>query len=227
MTTPFSSTARPASFAPRKGPMNKREQFLNHVFGNGWMPDTTRQVRSGDGLVQDPHAFVRESQTGPDWKLRLDFTDANGYLSTKLRGVLLFREGEEKLRLLPQRDWSHNRVLWEVTGRDLEPGWREVALRPRAERLVEDPDLCAWLAAEQLWTEQVEFETREKARIREQKQRRKPPQGLAVERHVWDRRAEAVVSAARKLYRIDGLSDTAALMDDLRKAVAQLEESLS
>jgi len=222
------------AFAPRKGYMNKREQFIEYVFSNGWTLDPTATITTWRNreTKQNPVAFVRTSPTGEDWHLILGYPvdgNPNDRADNTLRGLTLWRQvGDRKDRYRLEAPGSYGSSrLWDVTGEGLAPGWREKALRPRAERLVADPDLSVWLYAEQRWIDDEAHRVATAKREAEYALRKRPLQNVTVTRTVWDARAYEVQEAARKLYRADGSSDILKLMASLRATMADLESAVS
>jgi len=238
VSSPFD--IRPASnsaFAPRKEVMNVREQFIAYLHDHGWTLDTTATLprRHSNERVQNPLAFVRPAQAGGDWHLHLDYMIESSYTGrtdNTLRGLEMWRIKPGQVRgdapaihKLRQPKKYGDTGLWTIAGRDLGNDYGK-AMRMRAERVTADPDLAVWLEVEQRWKDNEAMKQAQIAREAAWAKRKQATPHVLVTGSAWTGLTDAVTRAARKLYQADGTSDTYALMDALRTAVAELEAAV-
>jgi hypothetical protein len=170
---------------------NPREQMLALVKQHGWVLNPEKKIPAGRfsrERIQDPHAFARPAVGGGTWSLRLDYS-SRGDFSISFGGVLRsvdlqhvppdgFTETDDyyarqrTVRTLKRPSPNYDRFvsLWVVTAN----GDPDRPLRQRAELIIENPDLVAWLAAEAEHNHTLKVQAEEKARQHDAAMRRRP-----------------------------------------------------
>lgn len=241
MSSPFDvKVAETTTFAPRqKGKeLNKREQMLAYVHNHGWVLDTTATiVRRRGETVQDPLAFTRPAADGGTWHLSLDYKVADSWTyrtDNILRGLVLrhsLREGEKRAQKFElvntgQKEYDPDR-LWAITGRNTESlNMVDAQLRRRAERVIADPDLVAWLSLEQRHKDHEEMVAAQAKREAYWAKRRARNEALTVDNEEFSRLARHIRDALYPLSNIDGTTDVAAAMAELDEKVAALKAAV-
>ena len=221
---------------------NAREKFIALVKSNGWVLDPTSTVwsrYSAEGKKQDPWSYVRLAADGTGkWRIKLDYSVKGGYESTGnllqsvelhyVPGTVEFDENGEpkeatrrRIDILTNSDrskWSGTSYLWEALADDD----RDLSLRQRAELLVKNPDLAAWLALEAKY--QADERLHEDIlRRREDRELRERPLPITVDAEEWWKLTYPLARVAKAIKDADGKSDLPALLEELRQVTAAVE----
>jgi hypothetical protein len=214
--------------------LNAREQLVQFILDSGWELDPTKTVRANrsnlysDERVQNPNAFRRPAHDGQFWEIELDY----GYKdpdSTRLQALTLHLTKDGVLQVIGSRKYNtdirlaprwadsyntNNGALWSIT-----TGVRSnPSLRDRAEAIVLNPALAAWLVEEHQNERQARIEVQNKRRAEEAKARKRPLP-ITVSREDYRALVSTLDTAVWKLRRADGLSDLPALVADAQAAV--------
>lgn len=141
----------------------EREELLAYVIKHGWTLDPEAKTGLPPRTEADPYVFMRQSTTSPVtvWKVHLDFGGGD-----VLRKITIANTYRPLPRNDPRRwqrwklswaDYNSTRALFQVTN-DRTPFLR------RAERVLADPDMYIWLAAEREHTDIQEYREHERKR---------------------------------------------------------------
>lgn len=216
-----------------------RAQFLALVEAQGWAPDPAQTVarkRWDSERIQDPHAFTHPAAHGGQWEIKLDYVNDTGYTrgyDDRLRRVEVSYRDADGIKshdswqpnagtLKKPSTYDRHNGLYEALG----PG----TLRERAQRLVTDPDLAIWLAAE---SEHADQQAREAKYATERADRLAREQPLPVTVSQGDYNSEwwklsfALKSAAEAVYGADGTSDLPTLIAATQAALYNVIDVLT
>lgn len=204
----------------------------------GYHFDTLPEERRVAKLEQHPFIFVREDADGGWWQLELDYVSREysygsaksfnkALLGAKIRkftaeadkvefdaaisGYPSYADGAVVLQKHSTARWaSYNWVTGAASDDD------RYTLREQVIALATDPGLVLWLAAERMFERaEARYTARREAERVEALRRRPLPAS-------WD----ALKAAAKAVAAADGLSDTDALLEALKAAVAVVEDEV-
>ena len=222
---------------------NAREKFLALIKQNGWVNDPHAKINKGyrtEEWVQDPYTFIRLAADGVGkWRIKLDYSVKGSYYSSTgnlLQEVRLFyipadvqldKQGRvtnakyvDTLKNSDRSRYSSTSHLWQAL--DDENASKPLSIRQRAERLVKNPDLAAWLAAES--SHKADVARREEIRLslidRELRDR---PLPITVEGDEWWNLTYEVKKLSNQLHSADGKTDLPAVIESLKTALANVE----
>lgn len=240
MTTPFE---RPGTFAPTTGEKNARTTLIEFVANHGWLLDltATRSVKVWRDAVreQDPNQFIRDDGRGGHWIINLDYEvkgDGAEFRPIRkwdntLRGLRLWHSSwvDERgviARRLDLRNYHQLHVassdLWDLTD-PVDDKFKP--LRKRAEEIIRDPDIAAWLIAEGWHRAQIRDNQR-KAEKRRERMARQRPLGINIDPSRFKRIAHLLKTTGETLRFADGLTDLDGEVAKAEKAVAALRAAL-
>ena len=216
-----------------------KQAFIDKVVKLGWTldPDATIPGYFGDTVEPSPYHFIKEIDGGR-YRIFLDYQVKYGYRpdyhGPTLRYVKLEHRSPDPHQVTGESYWRHVVTLGRPTGYDtryLKNIWQvcsiseDTPMKARAELFIADPLLCAWLAAETDYADELEKrEARRLERI-DLKERRRPLPVTVSQGEYWSEWSELtrkLVKAANAIHDADGKSDLYALAADAAEALSNV-----
>lgn len=216
--------------------MNARERFLKLVTDSGWTLDPGQTIalkRWSPERKQNPHAFLLPGDNGEVWHILLDYTVSDGWSShtgNSLKSIHIDLMSGKNTYIwrahLKNGDRSqyNQGTLWDALERDA-AGNRRTFMK-RAEALVANPALAAWLTGELEYKNQLKREARDREQERLDVLRAQPLPITISGRdfRIWAARLQDAATAVR---RADGLTDLPQELANVQIALDALVDGLT
>lgn len=216
-----------------------KQAFIDKVVRLGWTldPEATIPGYFGDRVEPSPYHFTKEID-GERYRIFLDYKVKYGYRPNHhgptLRYVRLERWSTDPHRVSGEFYWRTVVTLGRPTGYDnryLKNIWQvcgvseATPMKDRAEQFIADPLLCAWLAAEADYADELaQKEARRLDRIDCEERSRPLPVTVSQGGYgsEWDALTRKLVAAATALNNADGKSDLYALASNAAEALSNV-----